>query len=69
MKKLLVYTLIVFIPIFTFAEKRALKFEDMFKAGRLGSLSLSPDGSKVAFHVKIPDLEKNNYKTDLYISD
>ncbi len=69
MKKLLIVILVIFIPIFIFAEKRALKFEDMFKAGRLGSISLSPDGLKVAFHVKAPDLEKNKYKTDLYIAD
>ena len=69
MKKLLILLLVMLIPLSTFAEKRALKFEDMFKAGRLGSLSLSPDGSNAIFQVKIPDLEKNNYKTDIYITD
>ncbi|MEN8223643.1 MAG: hypothetical protein ABFR36_10365, partial [Acidobacteriota bacterium] len=69
MKKLLILVLVMMIPISTFAEKRALKFEDMFKAGRLGSLSLSPDGSKAVFQVKIPDLENNKYKTDIYLTE
>lgn len=69
MKKLVIIIMIVVIPLFTFADKRALKFEDMFKAGRLGSLSLSPNGSMAVFQVKIPDLEKNNSKTDIYVVD
>lgn len=59
----------MFIPLSTFSEKRALKFEDMFKAGRLGSLSLSADSSRVVFQVKTPDLKNNKYKTDIYFTD
>jgi len=68
MKKTLIALLVILIPLYAFSEKRALTFEDMFKAGRLGALSLSPDGSKVLFQVKIPDLEKNSFKTDVYIA-
>ncbi len=69
MRKILVLILIVLVPSITMTKERALKFEDMFKAGRLGSLSLSPDGSKVLFQVKLPNLEKNSFKTDVYVSE
>jgi len=69
MKKLLIIILMFAIPLVAMSNERALKFEDMFKAGRLGSLSVSPDGSKVLFQVKLPNLDKNNFKTDIYIAE
>lgn len=67
MKKILVFVLVLILPLITFSEERNLKFEDMFKAGRLSALSISPDGKKAVFSIKIPDLEKNSFKTDIYL--
>ena len=50
-------------------QKRALRFEDMFSAGRLSSPALSPDGQWVVFAVKTPDIAANAFHTDLYAAD
>ncbi len=69
MKKITVLFLLIFSVFFVYSEERALKFEDMFKAGRLGSLSISEDGLNVVYSVKFPNLEKNNFKTDIYLTN
>ncbi|MCK4836396.1 MAG: S9 family peptidase, partial [Candidatus Aminicenantes bacterium] len=48
------------------AGPRAIQFEDMFQAGRLSHLTVSPDGKWIAFAVKTPDLKNNSYHTDVY---
>jgi dipeptidyl aminopeptidase/acylaminoacyl peptidase len=69
MKKLLIVLLISGVCFSLNAENRAISFEDMFKAGRLSSLAVSPDGQWIAFAVKIPMLEKNTFETDIYCTD
>jgi dipeptidyl aminopeptidase/acylaminoacyl peptidase len=69
MKKILIAFTMVFIVFCLHAEKRALGFEDMFQAGRLSSLSVSPDGKLIAFEVRTPVLENNTFVTDIYCVD
>ncbi len=50
-------------------QKRPIAFEDFFSMKRLGSFALSPDGRTIAYDVKVPDIEKNAFKTDIWILD
>jgi dipeptidyl aminopeptidase/acylaminoacyl peptidase len=51
------------------APKRAITFEDFFSMKRLGVPAVSPDGGKIAFAVKIPDISENKIKTDIWLMD
>jgi len=68
MKKIILALLLIltFISLNTLIAKRAMQFEDMFKAGRLSSLKISPDGKMIVFVVTQPDISKNTYKRDIY---
>jgi dipeptidyl aminopeptidase/acylaminoacyl peptidase len=69
MKKILfIFMCLCFVfPIWS--EKKALSFSDMFAAGRLSSLTLSPDGKRIVFAVKTPNIAANTFQTDLYVTD
>jgi len=74
MKRMVFITVLVlfFVNILTYANtigKKALTFEDMYKAGRLSSIIVSPDGKLVVFVVKQANLENNKYKKDIYSID
>jgi dipeptidyl aminopeptidase/acylaminoacyl peptidase len=69
MKKILLVFLCLCITVPLWSEKKALSFTDVFKAGRLSSPTISPDGKLVVFAVKIPDIAANNFQTDLYAAD
>ena len=66
MKKCLLLFCLVVLAVSVSAEKRPLTFEDMFKAGRLSSLTVSPDGKWTAFTVTQPNLEGNSFQRDVY---
>ncbi len=65
----------LFAAIFIFAllfslgaqEKRAITFEDFFSMKRIGGLAVSPDGKTAAFSLTAPDIQKNNFKTDIWL--
>ncbi|MEN8153527.1 MAG: S9 family peptidase [Acidobacteriota bacterium] len=67
MKKITILILILAIPLLISGDGRNLKFEDMFKAGRLSALKISPNGENAIFSAKIPNLKNNNFKTDVYM--
>lgn len=52
-----------------FGQKKALTFEDFYAMKRLGHVALSPNAKMVAYDVKIPLVEENSYKTDIWILD
>jgi len=68
MKKAIIIATLVFImfSLNIFTEKRALTFEDMYKAGRLSTVKISPNGKIAIFVVKQPILKSNTYKSDIY---
>jgi dipeptidyl aminopeptidase/acylaminoacyl peptidase len=51
------------------AGNRALRFEDMFSAGRLSAPVVSPDGKWIAFGVRTPEIEGNRFSHSLYLTD
>lgn len=51
------------------ADKRAITFEDFFSLKRLGDMAVSPDGKQIAYTLKIPNIETNNFKTDIWLMD
>ncbi len=51
------------------AERHPITFEDFFAMKRIGNVAVSPDGRKVAYDVKVPDIEQNNFKTNIWILD
>ena len=59
----------MFFSILNASEKRAVTFKDFFSMKRLGSIALSPDKSTIAYTLKIPNIEENNFKTDICLLD
>jgi dipeptidyl aminopeptidase/acylaminoacyl peptidase len=53
----------------SFAQKKAITFEDFFSMKRIRSISVSPNGEKAAIGIRIADIENNSYKTDIWILD
>ncbi|HEY3123340.1 MAG TPA: S9 family peptidase [Thermoanaerobaculia bacterium] len=49
------------------ASPRPFRFDELAKAGRVGSFSLSPDGQWLAYSVGTPDVEENRTATALWI--
>jgi len=70
MNKIRIVVIILFSTFLVFgSSKRSLKFEDMFSAKRISSMSVSPNGKMIVFSVKVPDINANSYKTDIYLMD
>jgi dipeptidyl aminopeptidase/acylaminoacyl peptidase len=69
MKKIVVASMILCSAICLVAGGRALRFEDMFSAGRLGAPVISPDGKWIAFSVRVPDIGANRFSSSLYLTD
>jgi dipeptidyl aminopeptidase/acylaminoacyl peptidase len=68
-KLILITAFVMFFSILNASEKRAITFEDFFSMKRLGSVALSPDKSTIAYTLKIPNTEQNNFKTDIWLLD
>ncbi len=66
MKKTVALFICLFLAGSLCGQKRALRFEDMFAAGRLSSPAISPDGQWVVFAVRTPDIAANSFRNDLY---
>ncbi len=71
-KKMFFFHVTVFILIFMqfqlfAAEKRAITFDDFFSMKRLGSFVVSPDGKWAAYDLTVPNIEENNFKTDIWL--
>jgi dipeptidyl aminopeptidase/acylaminoacyl peptidase len=49
------------------ASARPFRFDELARAGRVGGLSLSPDGQWVTYSVGTPDVEENRTATALWI--
>jgi Tol biopolymer transport system component len=64
--KISLAVLIIF-SMLTAQEKRAITFEDFFAMKRVDNIALSPDGKKAAFDVKVPRIETNDFKTDIWL--
>ncbi len=68
MKKIsLLLFFVCVIPLY--AQPHSFTFDDMIQMDRLGSFSISPDGSRIAFEVRDYSLENNNSNTDLYLME
>jgi len=53
---------------FLFAgPKHAITFNDFFHMQRIGAVAVSPDGHYAAFDLKTANIEKNNFKTDIWL--
>ena len=67
--KYLSATLLVFSLLFSLnaQEKRAITFEDFFSMKRVGGIAVSPDGRNAAFSLTVPNIEENNFKTDIWM--
>ena len=68
MSKLILIVLVLATMLFA-QQKRAITFEDFFSMKRLTDFTVSPDGRTVAYSVRIPNIEENNFKTDIWILD
>ena len=51
------------------AKKRPMKLDDLFKLKAVGAVSISPDGTKVAFELKRFDLEQNKNFVNIMLVD
>src|SRR6516165_1268525 len=47
--------------------RRPLRFEEMVQLGRLGGFSVSPDGSRVAYAVGVPDVDANTTRSQIWL--
>ena len=56
--------MLLFVSTALFAQKRSITFDDFFSMKRMGHVAVSPDGKKVAFDLKIPNIESNSFKTE-----
>ncbi len=48
-------------------SKRAITFKDFFSMKRIGSVAASPNGRYVAFDLTVPNIEQNNFKTNIWL--
>lgn len=70
MRKIFAAFLIVFSFSFLYsAEKRAFTIEDLYRLKNVGSLALSPDGSRLAFVVTEYFLKEGKSNSDIYLMD
>lgn len=51
------------------AKKRPMKLEDLFKFKAVGTVAISPDGTRVAFELKRLDYEKNKNFVNIMLAD
>ena len=67
MKKFL-FLIMVFVMSanFHFQTKHALTVEDMWNMKRIGSFSISPDGSKIIFDATVYNMDENKGTTNLW---
>lgn len=68
-KLILITAFVMLFSILNASGKRAVTFKDFFSMKRLGSVALSPDKSTIAYTLKIPNIEENNFKTDICLLD
>ena len=59
----------VFSTLLFAGNKRAITFKDFFAMKRMTSVTVSPNGDKIAFCLTTPNIEENNFKTDIFIYD
>ncbi len=69
MKRTVLIALLLAASLWAGDNRRAMTFEDVFTAQRIQNPVLSPDGRKVAFTVRVADLEKNKFHSAIYVSD
>ena len=67
MKKLFFIIIITLVAITVFPQKKAFTIEDVYKIKGVSSLSISPDGSKIAFVVSESNLEEVSSTTNIYL--
>lgn len=67
MKKLLLFSLFVFISGLTFGQGRPLTVDDMLKMKRLSSFTVSPDGKSVVYTLGEVRFEENKIINDLFM--
>ncbi|WP_293054545.1 S9 family peptidase [Paludibacter sp.] len=69
MKKLIsIFTLLIcMVAISAFAQKRAFTIADLYKIKGVESLSISPDGNRIAFAERSYDLPKGKTFTNVYV--
>ncbi|MDR2084154.1 MAG: S9 family peptidase [Bacteroidales bacterium] len=66
MKKFLLISLVL-LSFCSFAQKRAMTPEDLWRFGRLNDVQLSPDQSKIIYGITNYDLQKNTGNRDIYL--
>jgi len=49
--------------------KRPIGFEDFFGMHRLGAVKVSPNGKMVAYTLTVPNIQENNFITDIWTMD
>jgi len=69
MKKILIYFFILIFILSFNLNSKPMSFDTLFKVSRLSSLSISPNGKMIVFAVKTPDMEKNNFKNEIYLTN
>ena len=67
MKKFVYLFLLSTLVSFSFAQKRAITVDDLWKMKRIGDYSLSPDGKLITFALTTYDMDKNKGNTDIWI--
>ena len=50
------------------AQPHPFSIRDMLAMDRIGDPRVSPDGSKVAFTIRVTDVEANRGRVDLYVA-
>ena len=69
MKTAVTASIILSLTFYLAAGNRALRFEEMFSCGRLSAPVISPDGKWIAFMVRTPEIERNQFSNSLYLTD
>ena len=69
LKQIILFFLIGMISISLSAQNGVLTPEKLWQLERIGGVSVSPDGSKIAYSVTAYELEANSGNTDLYLLD
>ena len=69
MKTAVTASIILSLTFYLAAGNRTLRFEEMFSCGRLSAPVISPDGKWIAFTVRTPEIERNQFSNSLYLTD
>jgi dipeptidyl aminopeptidase/acylaminoacyl peptidase len=69
MKRLIIMSFILMLPLTVAAQRRAFTIEDLYRVKGIGDLHLSPDGKTIVFTISTSDLPRARRTTQIWMMD